>query len=433
MSLSKGRARPPVKSKAPATLAEGLSRDSADPDSVVNTSDAGHDTGSQQKSATSKACSTTYRHNANASPRANATPPAGGDYSLRRIIELYGEQADLLRVVLSAKTEQDRARAEYERRVQEEWRYETRRVEFEMMLHGNYFKQQEREYEQQQQQQQQQQNRHMGVVVSGGMHREIHSPIGPLQQQQQQQPPLSLPPQGTHHHPQTPAMATPAGYGSSSHDPYRNVRSYHHPDTPGGLDGRNPNPFAFFKMPLGAPLHHPSAYPPQQKPRPPMRDRKVAPAISGLSVRIVDHGGNIDDGNVPQSAPVDGPAAQAKRKISHDEVIMALRRKVMAKGGSTNNNGGFGGPLAAASAATSTVSAPVSATAAAVARQSSLGIITNVAEDVDVEEAVAMSSSSSESSDASALAAINEGRRGGQQQRLPSISDMLESESTRSS
>ncbi|KAJ1902065.1 hypothetical protein LPJ66_000314 [Kickxella alabastrina] len=364
-------------------------------------------------------------------------PPVGGDYSLRRIIELYGEQADLLRVVLSAKTEQDRARAEYERRVQEEWRYETRRVEFEMMLHGNYFKQQEREYEQQQQQQ----NRHMGVVVSGGMHREIHSPIGPLQQQQQQQPPLSLPPQGAHHHPQTPAMATPAGYGSSSHDHYRNVRSYHHPDTPGGLDGRSPNPFAFFKMPLGAPLHHPSAYSPQQKPRPPMRDRKVAPAISGLSVRIVDHGGNID-GNVPQSAPVDGPAAQAKRKISHDEVIMALRRKVMAKSGSNNNSGGFGGysaaaeqTLAAASAATSTVSAPVSATAAAVARQSSLGIITNVAEDVDVEEAVALSSSSSESSDASVLAAINEGRRGDQQQqqRLPSISDMLESESGRSS
>ncbi|KAJ2811116.1 hypothetical protein GGI24_006890, partial [Coemansia furcata] len=42
-------------------------------------------------------------------------------------------------------SEEDRARAEYERRVQEELRYETRRLEFEMMLHSNYFKQQERD------------------------------------------------------------------------------------------------------------------------------------------------------------------------------------------------------------------------------------------------------------------------------------------------
>ncbi|KAJ2884034.1 hypothetical protein H4R27_002380 [Coemansia aciculifera] len=59
------------------------------------------------------------------------------------------KRTDILRLVLSAKSEEDRARAEYERRVQEELRYETRRLEFEMMLHSNYFKQQERDQQQQ--------------------------------------------------------------------------------------------------------------------------------------------------------------------------------------------------------------------------------------------------------------------------------------------
>ncbi|KAI8318749.1 hypothetical protein GQ54DRAFT_299925 [Martensiomyces pterosporus] len=89
-------------------------------------------------------------------PAAAFVPPLGdSDYSLTRIIEEYGERNDLLKLVLSAKTEQDRARAEYERRIQEELRFETRRLEFEMMLHSNYFKQQEREQDEKRQQQQQ--------------------------------------------------------------------------------------------------------------------------------------------------------------------------------------------------------------------------------------------------------------------------------------
>ncbi|KAJ1958647.1 hypothetical protein EC988_000176, partial [Linderina pennispora] len=80
-------------------------------------------------------------------PMAFVPPHSDNEHSLTRLIELYGEQSDLLRIVLSAKSEQDRARAEYERRVQEELRYETRRLEFEMMLHHNYFKQQDREHE----------------------------------------------------------------------------------------------------------------------------------------------------------------------------------------------------------------------------------------------------------------------------------------------
>ncbi|KAJ1931405.1 hypothetical protein EC988_009798, partial [Linderina pennispora] len=154
----------------------------------------------------------------------------------------------------------------------------------------------------------------------------------------------------------------PVGYGvaTPSHDPY-NMRSYHHPDTPGGLDAHmSANPFAFFKQPLGPPIHHPSAYPTptaehhmQQQQLPPtpshdslasrplapgatasarlgIRDRRaVPPAVSGLSVRISASNGVSSDS--PRSAPVDGPNP-LKRKISHDEVIMALRRKVMSKG-----------------------------------------------------------------------------------------------------
>ncbi|KAJ1999666.1 hypothetical protein GGI04_004472, partial [Coemansia thaxteri] len=80
-------------------------------------------------------------------------PPSLGtsESSLTRIIELYGERTDLLRLVLSAKAEEDRARAEYERRVQEELRFETRRLDFEMLLHSNFFKQQERDQQLQQQ------------------------------------------------------------------------------------------------------------------------------------------------------------------------------------------------------------------------------------------------------------------------------------------
>ncbi|KAI8318750.1 hypothetical protein GQ54DRAFT_299926 [Martensiomyces pterosporus] len=207
----------------------------------------------------------------------------------------------------------------------------------------------------------------------------------------QQQPHLHhqqapLPP--AFHASETPAAAIAAGhmvppvpYGipASTHDPY-NMRSYHHPDTPGGLDGRaHTTPFAFFKQPLGATVSHPSAYTipgevpgsasahgrehgiaaagtdqkarrpvdggssgPSQVPNRPLapasathgrlgiKDRRpVPPAVSGLSVRIMANDHSMSDS--PRSAPVDGPN-QLKRKISHDEVMMALRRKVMSKG-----------------------------------------------------------------------------------------------------
>ncbi|KAJ2647017.1 hypothetical protein IWW40_005011 [Coemansia sp. RSA 1250] len=273
-------------------------------------------------------------------------PLTDSNLSLTRIIEEYGEQTDLLKLVLTAKTEQDRARAEYERRVQEELRFETRRVEFEMMLHSNYFKQQE----QQQQQQQQQMMAHPQVHRSDLV---VQSPIGPMthasrpQQQQQQTVP-------------TGHVVAPGSYAMPVAHDLNQARSYHHPDTPGGLDGRNAqNPFAFFKMPLGPHVHHPSAYAahgekgnagssqhasaaahPAANTAPRANGgstanatlgnrRPVPPAVSGLSVQIVD--GDANKANAPHSAPVDGPE-QKKRKVSHDEVIMALRRKVMSKG-----------------------------------------------------------------------------------------------------
>ncbi|KAJ2579024.1 hypothetical protein EV177_010833, partial [Coemansia sp. RSA 1804] len=156
------------------------------------------------------------------------------------------------------------------------------------------------------------------------------------------------------------------------------MRAYHHPDTPGGPDAPNAQtPFAFFKTPLGAQVSHPSAFvtrdadsklaprfagemlPPGSVPlqdaanlRPdgngvstmqqqqqqqralqrrdmatPVHElRAVPPAVGGLSLRI---GSGVaaekDAADAPRSAPVDGP--NQKRKISHDEVIMALRRK----------------------------------------------------------------------------------------------------------
>ncbi|KAJ1766733.1 hypothetical protein LPJ74_005739 [Coemansia sp. RSA 1843] len=157
-----------------------------------------------------------------------------------------------------------------------------------------------------------------------------------------------------------------------------NMRAYHHPDTPGGPDAHSgQNPFAFFKMPLGAQIQHPSAYlahpnekhapryttepqsgslssqetlGPSSSSRPgtngsskhqisPHRDQQVSgrekrtvpPAVSGLSLRIGGVHSNMA-ADAPRSAPVDGP--NQKRRISHDEVIMALRRKVMGKSGS---------------------------------------------------------------------------------------------------
>ncbi|KAJ2104699.1 hypothetical protein GGI16_002667, partial [Coemansia sp. S142-1] len=363
--------------------------------------------------------------------------------SLTRIIELYGERTDILRLVLSAKSEEDRARAEYERRVQEELRYETRRLEFEMLLHSNYFKQQERD-----QQQQQPQlvmapppppSQHPHAVV-------LHSPLGlPTahhSQQQQQQ-----------HQPSSGAHMVSAHYGMQSvaHDP-NGLRAYHHPDTPGGLDVRtNQHPFAFFKMPPGAPLHHPSAYNEQQHvphsgsnninsggsgssqmsssrsqmqlsggsngSGPKVRQqqqqqlgirerRPVPPAVGGLSVRILSHDHNLAD--APRSAPVDGPDMK-KRKISHDEVIMALRRKVMSKGGVAGTHA-LSLAQAQASAAQPSKGHPLQATSAAAQnsstqRRSSLAVITqssSTAEcDDDLCEAAGTLSSSSSSSSSS--------------------------------
>ncbi|KAJ2448745.1 hypothetical protein EV183_005282 [Coemansia sp. RSA 2336] len=263
-------------------------------------------------------------------------PLTDSNLSLTRIIEEYGEQTDLLKLVLTAKTEQDRARAEYERRVQEELRFETRRVEFEMLLHSNYFKQQE---------QQQQMMTHPQVHRSDLV---VQSPIGPMTHASRPQQPTV--PAGH--------VVAPGSYAMPvAHDPNQ-ARSYHHPDTPGGLDGRSvQNPFAFFKMPLGPHVHHPSAYAahgekgnagssqhanaaahPATTAAPRASSggagassnaalgnrRPVPPAVSGLSVQIV--GGDASMASTPHSAPVDGPE-QKKRKVSHDEVIMALRRK----------------------------------------------------------------------------------------------------------
>ncbi|KAJ1949166.1 hypothetical protein FBU59_001263, partial [Linderina macrospora] len=102
---------------------------------------------SDNKSKASSSRHSTGKAPAIIPPMAFVAPHSENEHSLTRLIEMYGEQTDILRVVLSAKSEQDRARAEYERRVQEELRYETRRLEFEMMLHHNYFKQQDREHE----------------------------------------------------------------------------------------------------------------------------------------------------------------------------------------------------------------------------------------------------------------------------------------------
>ncbi|KAJ2724480.1 hypothetical protein GGI07_001911 [Coemansia sp. Benny D115] len=391
-----------------------------------------------------------------------AHPHAGAEteYSLTHLIEQYGERTDLLKLVLSAKTEQDRARAEYERRLQEELKYETRRLEFEMLLHENMFRQQEREHED---------KRMMGlhgapvrradVLVASpgascmcGAAPTAHPPHPPAQsmQQQQQQPPPPLQQQAMH--------TGPPAAGTGPYGPYGHMRAYHHPDTPGGPDARGgQNPFAFFKMPLGgAPLHHPSAYRPanagplkqyppnpqqQQQPQQPQqqlgireRRRHVPPAVSGLSVRIVNpSAADAMADAAPRSAPVDGPSQNNKRKISHDEVIMALRRKVLAKGGLGNSN-----PHAPQQQ-------QQHGSALGEPRRSSLALITRVREE-DEEElqaeagAISAGTSSSESSEsAESSVSMPLGSRGNdarqqrqqqQQQRLPSISVMLEPENT---
>ncbi|KAJ2611708.1 hypothetical protein H4S08_003035 [Coemansia sp. RSA 1365] len=290
------------------------------------------------------------------------TPPRDSSLTLTRIIEEYGERTDLLRLVLAAKTEEDRSRAEHERRIQEELRLETRRIEFEMMLHENMFKQQEHH---------KQQIMLPPSHLSQSLHRNdvvIQSPIGTLAHAHH---PHQQPLQKSGH------MVAQGSYGmqvpSIQKEP-SNTRSYHHPDTPGGLDVRAAqNPFAFFKMPLGDNVYHPSAYhthaeksvngtyqPPQKQPhshstsmgnvasssngsslpsssygtgihaKPGGSKEPESLAANELSVRIVES--DPKSAHAPRSAPVDGPELK-KRKVSHDEVIMALRRKVMSKGG----------------------------------------------------------------------------------------------------
>ncbi|KAJ2136279.1 hypothetical protein IW136_003962 [Coemansia sp. RSA 678] len=326
-------------------------------------------------------------------------PQTDSNLSLTRIIEEYGERTDLLKLVLLAKTEQDRARAEYERRVQEELRFETRRLEFEMMLHGNHFKQQE------------QQQQHM---MPASVHRSdvvMQSPIGPLAH--------------APHPQQVGHMVAPVSYGMPpAHD--ASMRAYHHPDTPGGLDNRGAqNPFAFFKMPLGAQVHHPSAYathgensqhngtaghagitsPPTDRANAAIGSRRqVAPAVSGLTVRIM----NSDAGpaNAPHSAPVDGP--EKKRKVSHDEVIMALRRKVMSKGGAQWQSVPQQHPRMAAHNHHSAHQKHQSEDASN-RRRSSLAVITSVdsAEGTVLSESTTSSSSRSTSSSLTPMSATN--------------------------
>ncbi|KAJ2451012.1 hypothetical protein GGF42_004355, partial [Coemansia sp. RSA 2424] len=186
------------------------------------------------------------------------------------------------------------------------------------------------------------------------------------------------------------------------HDAH-SLRAYHHPDTPGGLDVRtNQHPFAFFKLPPGAPLHHPSAYSEQQHQLGIRERRPVPPAVSGLSVRILSHDHSLAD--APRSAPVDGPDMK-KRKISHDEVIMALRRKVMSKGGV---GGSHALSQAQALASTSLPKAhPLQSSASAGSqsankqRRSSLAVITRSSDEPGSETGVAGTPSSSSSSSSS--------------------------------
>ncbi|KAJ1766440.1 hypothetical protein LPJ74_005892, partial [Coemansia sp. RSA 1843] len=114
---------------------------------------ANPNTGTEPKTSTT-AAALSSRHNSatqqQTAPIQQQPLQTTGDLTLTQIISEYGERTDLLRLVLAAKTEQDRAKAEYERRLQEEMRFETRRLEFEMMLHDNYFKQQEQQQQQQQ-------------------------------------------------------------------------------------------------------------------------------------------------------------------------------------------------------------------------------------------------------------------------------------------
>ncbi|KAJ1850648.1 hypothetical protein LPJ57_008063, partial [Coemansia sp. RSA 486] len=203
------------------------------------------------------------------------------------------------------------------------------------------------------------------------------------------------------------------------------------------------HPFAFFKTPLGgAPIHHPSAYSQQQQQQSRIlpsgandqqhpstssanlqlgiRERRpVPPAVSGLSVRIVDQTSMVDA--APRSAPVDGPAL-GKRRISHDEVIRALRRKVMSKSAALGQAANVG-------------QKPVEP------RRSSLAVITHAdTEDEDATQKIdmgALSESSESESDESLLQTTADTRSAAQQQqqqqqRLPSISMMLDADTASS-
>ncbi|KAJ2717063.1 hypothetical protein H4R19_000230 [Coemansia spiralis] len=334
-------------------------------------------------------------------------PPRDSGLSLTRVIEEYGERTDLLRLVLTAKTEEDRARAEHERRLQEELRFETRRIEFEMLLHSNYFKQQDQQY-----QQQLLQPVHRSDMV-------LNSPVVPVALHPRLQHPRALP------HPYQPHAGHVVAYSvpvAAAHQDPSGTRAYHHPDTPGGLDGHGAqNPFAFFKMPLGAPVYHPSAYgshrpaphhhvtsgapaqavraprpQPQPQPQPAGAARRpVPPAVNGLSVRIIDREARLTDASL--SAPVDGPEAK-KRKISHEEVIMALRRKVMGNSRQTQHE--QPGALGRSSSLGKTVQ-PTGATLpteeSSGARRSSLAHITSTAR-AEMPSSPTPSSSSSSSS-----------------------------------
>ncbi|KAI9502020.1 hypothetical protein BX070DRAFT_35645 [Coemansia spiralis] len=265
-----------------------------------------------------------------------------------------------------------------------------------------------------------------------------------------------------------------------SHDAH--MRAYHHPDTPGGLDAYGQNPFAFFKMPLGTQIHHPSAYKthekgssqhaqgrhigdtppssgssqeavrshangPQRQQTMPQdgglgvtRERRtVPPAVSGLSLRI--NSDQKGDSDAPRSAPVDGP--NQKRRISHDDVIMALRRKVMGKNG-------FQAQHHHSQQRQMPQLTPISVGPSSGGRQnsddrskmyrSSLSTISQVdSPDCIPEETSSSSSSSSSSAHAdeadSALRSLastatteNEDRRDSQQQRASSISHIVDSE-----
>ncbi|KAJ1921096.1 hypothetical protein H4219_000955 [Mycoemilia scoparia] len=317
------------------------------------------------------------------------------DLTLSELLVRYEGNKEMLGLVLSAKSEEDRAKVERERRRIEELRLENKRMdlEFERFRHYRYYQHRPQypvgpmtahpvfqpypyPHHHPQAQHRYPQGQHYNGQFSARDRMEV-SPIGGPRSHTDVA--ISYRPEGPPRDHQRPPAA------GSSHHP---VRSYHHPDTPGGPSSNvaSQSPFAFFKQPIGEVIHHPSQLHPKhpaghratsysgnyrphggQHLAPSAKDqdlsksparygsssaasnpnlcKHVPPAVEGLSVNIgaLNRGpekqleaGSVENFNGkrlqsdgPMSAPVRGPSFQ-KRKIRHEDVLEALRRKVRA-------------------------------------------------------------------------------------------------------